>query len=156
MKFACASASSFSCIACNIHKCVYMTYTSQCHVSKSMSRNGYTADTGWPRTIGCFMFIGQFPQKSPTISGSFAKNNLQINASYGSSSLCRYPRTDIYLRAAHHVINYTPDSKHRRSLGVDMWLVHIHALTYTAKRIRQIKYCYHPYNTHLHVTNTPI
>jgi len=44
--------------------------------------------TGWCRVIGCLIFIVHFPQKSPIISRSFAKNDLQLNSSYDFTPPC--------------------------------------------------------------------
>jgi len=44
-----------------------------------------TSHTKWWRPIGCLIFTGHVPQKSPIIRGSFAEDDPQLKGSYGSS-----------------------------------------------------------------------
>jgi len=72
---------------------LFLGVTPLIHMSNSMRHTCDSCETshvvtGWRRPIWYLIFIGHFPQKSPVISGSFAKNDLQHKASYGSSPPC--------------------------------------------------------------------
>jgi len=58
---------------------IFATFHTYLHIRRSYARYIYRE---------CLIIIGHFPQKSPIISGSFAKNDLQLKTSYGCLPPC--------------------------------------------------------------------
>ena len=70
--------------------------------------------TEWRRVIGCLIFIGHFQSKSPTVSGSFAKNDLRLKASYESLPPCKMYENTIHLM--YYVYTHTHTHKARETI----------------------------------------
>jgi len=86
----CCSAVRRGAVWCRVLQCVARVCCSvlQCVATRS----SVVQTTGCRRPIGCLISAGHFLQNSPIICGSFAKNDPELKASYGSSPPCNAPR----------------------------------------------------------------
>jgi len=94
------------------------------------------SDTEWRGVIGCLIFIGHFPQKSLIISGSFAKNDRQLEASFESSAPCTATTTKLIWVKGRRALVWV---SHR--WVINEWLIHVwldkYAATYPIQRPQQ-------------------
>jgi len=87
------------CVDERASRVTHIGMTNQCAVPIECDMT-HSTRTGWRRPIECLIFTGHFLQKIPIVSGSFAENDLQLKAFYGSTPPCTWVVSHIEM---HHV-----------------------------------------------------
>ena len=107
----CSSASrNLSCSSCSqyllrlqAHIHIYTRIYVYTHTWDTIGLSGrigtVCTHTRWKSTIGCVIVVGNFSQKSPIISGSFAERDLQLKTPYVSSP--GFPRIQFKSNSSH-------------------------------------------------------
>ena len=111
--------------------------------------------TGWPRHIGCLIFTGRFPQKSPRFNESFAENDVQLKAFSGSWPWCTVFVYVSGARIASLSLCFSPTQQHtathcntRQHTATfcnkpQRYVPHLHNVDFSRRHVRYVKKMQH-------------